>query len=97
MLYSKFLAIIFIAICSVNNPSGTSIPVKDYPIPQSETIHNHSQNDKVLICISKTSYRYHLGMCRGMKACTHETKWVNKSQAVNMNKTLCGYCANGQY
>jgi hypothetical protein len=49
-------------------------------------------SDTVIVCISKTSYKYHARSCKGVKACTHEIKKVSIAEAREMGKTPCGFC-----
>jgi len=97
MLNSLIYSIAILFLSALNyEPHFSQIPEYNNLIPGT-IIEEKKQNEKVLICISNTSYRYHLGMCKGMNACSHERKWLNKSLAINMGKTFCGFCARGQY
>lgn len=49
-------------------------------------------DDSVIICISKTSFKYHARKCQGVRACTHELKNVSLAEARNLGRTACGYC-----
>jgi hypothetical protein len=48
--------------------------------------------DSVIICISRTSYKYHARKCQGVRSCTHEIKKVTLEEAKNLGKTPCGFC-----
>lgn len=97
MLHSKFIVLAFVILNSLNFQTGSNDHVKEKISTPVVIKYAFMPKDNVLVCISKTSHRYHLGMCKGMKACTHEKKWVTKSQAQSTGKTLCGFCAKGQY
>lgn len=56
------------------------------------------KDDYVLICVSPTAHAYHKKYenkseyCKGLKACTHEIRKITKADALDMNRTPCGFC-----
>jgi hypothetical protein len=51
-----------------------------------------STDNTVMICVSRTSFKYHSKQCKGMRACTHEIEKVTIAEAEAMGKTPCGFC-----
>ena len=51
-----------------------------------------SDIDTVIICVSRTSHKYHARSCKGVKSCTHELKQVSVAEAKQMGKSPCGFC-----
>ena len=51
-----------------------------------------SSENTVMICFSRTSYKYHNKQCKGMRACTHKIETVTIEEAQSMGKTPCGFC-----
>ena len=53
-----------------------------------------SDNSKVYICKSPTSYAYHKDICQGLEQCTHEVLCVTLEDALNKygKKNQCKYC-----
>ena len=48
----------------------------------------------VLICLSPTSYAYHIDYCQGLRKCSHEVIRVAQAEAVSKygKYKACGYC-----
>jgi len=53
-----------------------------------------SASQMVLICVSPTSYAYHVDYCQGLNKCTHDVIRVTQDQAINKygKYKACGYC-----
>jgi hypothetical protein len=77
----------------VNTDSLTIDSTSASPLGAYATVVDTINNEKVYICNSKGSSKYHYNKnCKGLNACKAEVKQLPKSEAIALGKKdLCGF------